>query len=480
MRSLDLVLLAEAAYLLLVIAVCVRVIYDTRSTAKTLAYLLFVVFVPVVGIVVYFAVGINYRKRSLYSRKLIGDAQLMAQLRDHLLDMSRATMADRPALAPVLGLVRLLLHDARSPLTGDNTARLLVNGEEKFPALFEAMEQARHHIHLEYYIWERGMLADRLLELLARKVREGVQVRVIYDDYGSRSIRRGYVRALRAAGVEAFPFNKVRLFANRINYRNHRKLVVIDGRTAFIGGINISDRYVNAGEGTYWRDTHLMLAGSSAWQLQYLFLCDWNFCSGQQIGMGPDLFPRAAPAAGDVGVQVAASGPDSPTPTILLSLIRAITAAREELLITTPYFIPGEAIIEALRVAALGGVRVRLLVPGRSDSWLVNAAAWSFYNEMLAAGVEIHLYQRGFIHSKTLVVDGLVSMVGTANMDQRSFELNFEVNAVLYSSEVAQELRTQFERDLAHAEQIDPQRWAVRPWYKQFPEQLARLAAPLL
>ncbi|MDX9751705.1 MAG: phospholipase D-like domain-containing protein, partial [Flavobacteriales bacterium] len=256
----------------------------------------------------------------------------------------------------------------------------------------------------------------------------------------------------------------------------------IDGHTAFIGGINISDRYVNRADGTgpWWRDTHLMIAGSGALQLQYIFLCDWNFCAGQQLGATAGFFPKDHAGEGDVGVQVAASGPDSPRPTIMLSLLRAITMAREEILLTTPYFIPGESISEALRVAALAGVRVRLLVPARSDSWLVNAAAWSFYDEMLAAGVEIHMYRRGFVHAKTMVVDGLVAVVGTANMDQRSFDLNFEVNAVLYSREVAGRLRTEFERDLGHAGRVDPARWAARPLYKQFPERLARLAAPLL
>ncbi|MDX9750302.1 MAG: PLDc N-terminal domain-containing protein, partial [Flavobacteriales bacterium] len=218
MPSIDLLLLAEVAYALVVLGVCVRIVHDTRSTAKTLAYLLLVVFVPVVGMVVYFSVGINYRKRRIYSRKLIGNEQLLRRMRERLEGMSRAVLDERPELAPARGLVQLLQHDGRSMLTGDNAARLLINGEEKFPALIEAMERARHHIHMEYYIWERGALADRLLEVLARKVKEGVQVRVIYDDYGSRSIRGRYVRALRAAGVEAHPFNRVRLLllANRL------------------------------------------------------------------------------------------------------------------------------------------------------------------------------------------------------------------------------------------------------------------------
>lgn len=485
MPSIDRILLLEVAYAIIVDGVCVRIIHDTRNTAKTLAYLLLVIFLPVAGIAVYFTVGINYRKRKLYDHKLIHDEHLLRRIEEHILVVSRTLVEQRAEVAPARGLVRLLLRDGRSGLTGDNTVRLLVNGEEKFPALLQALEAAQHHIHMEYYIIERGAIADRIREVLMRKARAGVQVRLIHDDYGSRSIRGKWLRELRASGAEAFPFNRVRVvpFANRLNYHNHRKLVVVDGRIAFVGGINISDRYINDGnsDGRYWRDTHLMIEGSAARRLQHLFLADWNFCAGQQVEPSPALFPPPDPAAHDgESVQVAASGPDSPAPMIMLSLVRAITMAREEVLIATPYFIPGEAILEALRVAALGGVRVRILVPQRSDSRLVDAAAHSYFNEMLEAGVEIHLYQRGFIHAKTMVVDGHVAIVGTANMDQRSFELNFEVNAVVYSAKLGAQLRAQFLSDLAHADPIDPARWKARPLFKQLPERLARLASPLL
>ena len=481
----DWVLWLEAAYLLLVGLVCLVVVRDTRNTAKTLAYLLLVIFVPVLGIVVYFSFGINYRKRRIYSRKLVGEEHQRAHVDAFLHHTTDAWAAAHPELARNARALRMRPGSDEPDLAIAEEVRVLINGEEKFPALLEALEGARHHIHLEYYICEPGRVADAVKEVLMRKARAGVQVRFIYDDFGSAAIRGRWLRELRASGAEAFPFNKVHLLllANRLNYRNHRKVVVVDGCTAFVGGLNLSDRYTNTGKPgeLFWRDTHALVRGMGALYLQHLFLADWNFCAKQNVPASPELFPvpQASQAAG-IGMQVAASGPDSELPTIQLTLVRAITMARQELLITTPYFIPGDSIIDALRVAALGGVRVKLLVPGISDSWLVNAAARSYYNEMLRAGVEVHLYTKGFIHAKSVVVDDAISIVGPANMDHRSFELNFEVNATFHGPETAAALREAFTEDLRHAERIDAKAWAARPFWKTYPEQVARLISPLL
>lgn len=295
------------------------------------------------------------------------------------------------------------------------------------------------------------------------------------------------VHRLEAAGIKAFPFHRIRFIslANRLNYRNHRKIIVVDGQTGFVGGINISDRYIN-NEGQlngYWRDTHLRIDGPGVHYLQYLFLCDWNFCANEQLQPEKMFFPYLYnPGSGNTGkiVQIAASGPDSDTPTILFSLLHAIHLASEEILITTPYFIPGESILDALIVAALGGVSVKLLVPGTSDSVIVNTAAFSYYDELLRAGVEIFLYRKGFVHAKTLVADRKLAVVGTANMDYRSFDLNFEVNAIVYDEEVSRELAAIFYEDVTHAEKLDAERWAARPVWRQMVEKTARLISPLL
>jgi cardiolipin synthase len=392
---------------------------------------------------------------------------------------------NRGVIGDAESLVRLLLNDSWSPLTVGNRVRLLINGEEKFPEVIDALRGARHHIHLEYYIYEDDHIGNQVKEILIAKAREGVKVRLIYDDFGSRSIRGKFVAELKAAGVEAHPFNVVRLLllANRLNYRNHRKIIIVDGQTGFVGGINISDRYDNTTDGErdyYWRDAHLRIDGEGIHYLQYLFFCDWNFCSGEKMEPDPCYFAGEPQGGANELVQIAASGPDSPTSTIMLSLLNAIHLAKKEILLTTPYFIPGESIINALRVAALGGVSVRILAPGVSDSRFVNAAAWSFYGDLLRSGVEIFLYQKGFIHAKTMVVDGYISVVGTANMDYRSFDLNFEVNAVVYGEAIGRQLHDTFNMDLMFAEEITYSNWEKRPLYKQLSERIARLLAPLL
>jgi cardiolipin synthase len=288
---------------------------------------------------------------------------------------------------------------------------------------------------------------------------------------------------MRKAGIEIYPFQKVHfyLLANRLNYRNHRKIIVIDGQIGFTGGINVSDKYINNGSHKlFWRDTHLRIDGPGVFYLQYLFLADWNFCSGKV--MAPEKFHFSVPADSkdDCFLQVAASGPDSVQPSILFSLLQAIYLARKEILITTPYFIPGDSILQALRIAALSGLSVKLLVPGVADSRLVNAASKSYYEDLLCAGVDIYMYQKGFVHAKTLVADGNLSIIGTANMDLRSFELNFEVNVMLYDRKFSEQLRAVFFKDLEDAEKIDRDAWCQRPAYKQLPERIARLFSHVL
>lgn len=478
------ILVVEVVYILAICAIAVRIVYDTQSTTKTLGYLLLVVFVPLAGAIIYFSVGVNYRKNKIYSRKLQVNSKQLEDVEELLRTRMKANV-ELLQPAAVRPLATLLLNDSSSPFTLGNRVKLLVNGEEKFPELFAMLEAAQRHIHLEYYIVEPGTITDRIKELLLRKVSEGVQVRFIYDDFGSRSIRGKWVKELTAAGVEAYPFSPVRLplLANRLNYRNHHKLAVVDGKSALIGGINLSDRYTNANavEGAlYWRDTHLRIDGEGVHHLQYAFLCNWNFCAGQHLQMDRFFFPDLRGGVGNTGVQMAISGPDSPTETVMLSLLKAIHLATERILITTPYFIPGDSILDALRVAALSGVEVKLLVPGNGDSWLVNHAARSFYGELLEAGAEIFLYRKGFMHAKTMVVDEGISVIGSANMDQRSFHLNFEMNALVYGPVMANELAAVFANDLLHADRIDPEQWRSRPAYRLLPERVARLLSPLM
>ncbi len=481
-------LLGEIAYIIILILVCIRIIYDTRSTSKSMSYLLLVIFLPVVGIILYFSFGVNYRNRKIYSKKLIKDAELDKQLRQDILRRSENVLDQaNEALADNKPLAKLLLQDDLSPLTRYNKTRILVNGEEKFPEVISALENARHHIHFEYYIYEPDEIGSQIAEILKRKAREGVIVRFIYDDFGSRRIRRKMIPELRAAGVLAMPFYKIRLIAlaNRINYRNHRKMIIIDGAHAFVGGINVCDSYVNSDarpEALYWRDMHLYFTGPAVRYLQYVFLGDWNFCASDSVELSREYFPEIEllKQKEDRFMQIVSSGPDSDSPGILYSILQGIVLADREILITTPYFIPGESLMDLLIITAKSGVNIHLLIPDKGDSWIVNSAARSYYQELLEAGVHVHRYHKGFVHSKTMVVDGEVVMIGTANMDIRSFDLNFEVNAIIYDEEEAGRMRDIFMEDLKFANEINPDSWRKRPRWVKLLERVARLISPLL
>ncbi len=478
----------EIVYILMLILVCLRIIYDTRTNAKTLAYLMLVLFLPLIGILFYFSFGTNYRKRKIYTKKLIQDETISQKLKADFFQYSKHNFEQAdPEIQSTRELALMLVKNGMSPFTVNNDVKLLINGENKFPSVLEALSIATEHIHIEYYSYEDDEIGSAIESILIQKVLQGVTVRIIYDDFGSRSVRKRLIPHLKKMGIKAFPFYKVTIMfaANRMNYRNHRKIIVIDGKIGFVGGINISDKYINKPSGEvkqYWRDTHLRIEGPGVLSLQHLFLGDWNFCAKDYIQFNETYFPKLSSyqAKGNKKVQIAASGPDSDTPTILFSILQAINLATTEILITTPYFIPGESILDALMIASLGGVSVKLLVPGISDSMIVNAAARSYYEDLLAAGVEIHLYKKGFVHAKTLVADKKISIVGTANMDQRSFDLNFEVNAVVYDQEIGIALSDVFYEDLKDAEQIDIDNWKKRSWYNQLTEKTARLLSPLL
>ncbi len=472
--------IALVIYLVVLFLVCLRILYETHSSTKTLAYLLFCIFFPVVGILFYLAFGVNYWKTKLYAKKLAADEKLLQEMHDNLPEQEKRSAFpddDNGELAT------MIVSSLRSPVTFDNRIKLLINGEEKFPEVMDAIRKAEHHIHLEYYIYEQDQIGKELIELLIAKANEGVEVRFIYDDFGSPAIKKKIEKKMTEAGISVHPFSKVHfyLLANRINYRNHRKIIVIDGQTGFVGGINVSDKYINSDpKELYWRDTHIRIDGSGVFYLQYLFMADWNFCCDQKLKPAEKYFVKQEVDAGKTVMQIAGSGPDSAQPAILYSILQAIYLAKEEILITTPYFIPGDSIIDALKIAALSGISVKLLVPGKCDSMLVNAASSANYDELLQAGVEIYIYQRGFVHAKTIVTDRKLSVVGTSNMDHRSFQLNFEVNAIIYEVAFSEKLRQVFFKDLEFAEKLDKKMWNERSFIKQLPEKLARLLSPAL
>lgn len=485
----DWLIYVEIIYLIILILISLRIIYDSHSTSKALAYLLLIFFVPLFGVLFYFSFGINYRKRKMFSKKLKADDVYGDGLNQRLQMIHQEfKRTDNLLMQQNHTLIRMLAneHMGESPLLVENEAEILKNGENFFPKLLEDLKNAKHHIHLEYYIYENDEIGNEIAEVLVQKAREGVEVRFIYDDFGSRTIRKTIVRKLKAAGVEAYPFNKIIwiALANRMNYRNHRKIVVIDGTIGYTGGINISDRYDNrkkSDTGLFWRDTHLRMEGTGVYGLQHIFLCDWNFCSKQNLAISQEYFPiiTSSPTK-KIPVQIISSGPDSDLPSILYSVLQAIHHSKSEILITTPYYIPDESLQQAIIMAAMSGKTVKMLIPGKSDSKMVKWASESYFEELLKVGVEIYRYQKGFVHAKTFVTDSGVSSIGTCNLDHRSFDLNFEVNAVIYDKDFANEMKAMFYEDCEQATRLDYKRWNKRPKWRRLKNSFLRLLSPLL
>ncbi|MDR2236895.1 MAG: cardiolipin synthase [Chryseobacterium sp.] len=472
----------EILYVLGTVFLAARIIMDTRTTSKTLAYLMLIIFLPVLGILIYFVFGVNYRKNRFYTFKIERNEQVyrkVARYIQHTHNQALENHGDQ--VSDFITTVNFLFHASRSPLSQGNYTEVLVNGEGKFAKVFEVLEKARHHIHLEYYIYDNDGIGNRLADLLIKKAGEGIRVRFLYDDMGSGKIGKMLLKRLKEGGVEVSPVNKItfRLLANRVNYRDHRKIIIVDGAEVFTGGINVSDKYINPNSTQYWRDIHLYIKGEAAFYFQFLFLSSWTFATEKFPEISPDYFNGKNSSGGSSLVQTAASGPDT-KPSIMLSTHSAILAAKKRIYMVTPYFIPVETVLNAIKQAALSGLDVRLMVPKSGDSVVVNAAAYSYYEELLENNVRIFFYKKGFIHAKTMLIDDHFSSIGTANMDARSQELNFEVNALVFDEKINEKLHSIFLEDMNDCEEILLETWQKRPRYKVFFEHLARLLSPLI
>jgi cardiolipin synthase len=472
----------NVVYLLTVIFIATLIVLENRSPIKTISWILVLILLPFAGIIIYLFFGQEYRKKKMFSRKGLKDLEKLRKLTQSQLDqLPRTNDFPSQAIYDKRRLMKLMLANSNALLSDNNEVKILKNGEQVFPAMFQAMEEARHHIHLEFYIVDDDIIGNQLRELLIRKATAGVEVRFIYDDVGSWRLSKKYIRSLHEAGVKIDCFIKVRfpLLTSKVNYRNHRKIVVIDGTTAFVGGLNIADRYL---QGTRvlgpWRDTHLMLKGGAATGLQIIFMADWYFVS-KEILQGDKYFHPLEYGKGKI-VQIVASGPDSDWESLSQAYFAAIASASDKVYIATPYLIPNTEIGSAMKAAALGGIDIRILLPGKSDAIIPKWGTHSYIAELLEAGVKIYFYQPGFMHSKLMVVDGVFSSVGSANFDFRSLETNFEVNAMIYNEETAAELEKHFLNDLNQSREIIPDEWEQRPRFSKAKESFARLLSPLL
>lgn len=469
-------------YTLSIFSMVVIVILENRSPLKTISWILVLISLPVFGLIGYLVFGQSFRKRKMFSLKELGDMkwlQVMSQDQKLRLEKSRFLKDER--IHEKKNVMTLLLNNSKALLTGYNRVKILNDGKETFPSIFKALRKAKDHIHLEYYIIEDGDLASELLEILIQKAKEGVEVRVIYDDVGSWKLSKGYVEALEQAGVKIHAFLPVRfpILTSRVNYRNHRKIIVIDGKTAFVGGLNFADRYLHGISGIgSWRDTHLKIVGEAATSLQIVFLIDWYFV--RQEVLLDDKYLLYKKVKQNCLLQITASGADSDWESIMQAYFSAITSAKRNVYISSPYFMPNTSILMALKTVAMSGVDVRVLIPEKSDSIMTFWGTLSYLEELLEAGVRIYFYKGGFNHSKIMMVDGIMATVGTANMDVRSFEQNFEVNAIVYDEKITLELRERFLKDLEQSEEVLLTSWVARSKSQKLKESMARLFTPLL
>ena len=452
---------------------------EKRPPVSTLAWIGLVVAVPFAGALLYYFIGHRsvHRTRFKRVRARLGLRAARARLRETAGRPDRGAQDTR-----ALQLMKLATEVSDAPPSDARSVRLLLGGDETFAAIEEAIRSAKHHVHLEYYIFEPDQAGTRIRDLLIERAKAGVEVRLLCDGVGSHHLHRRFLAPLRAAGARFAWFGPVtlaRLRPRLVNFRTHRKIVVVDGVTGFTGGVNITDdESVNVSGTRAYRDTHLVLEGAAVRWLQLVFLEDWSYATGQAPTDAP-YFPDV-PNDGAFPVQILASGPDEPWQAIQKLYFAAIASAQTRVLIATPYFVPDEAMLMALVTAALRGVDVRILVPRRSDSRTVSAAARSFFADLLPAGVRVFEYTAGMMHAKTLVVDDAFASVGTANMDSRSFRLNYEVIAVRYDAASADTLAEAFERDLEKSREVEAGALANERLLAKLFQAGARLLAPLL
>ncbi len=368
-------------YLVLLVFTVVRIILDTHSSSKALAYILLVILLPLAGILFYFSFGVNYRHLKMTEKGIEAMHELTASIKKYIPDRTNNLIQSSAAQLGQYTELAAFIHKIGIESLCENQYQLLVNGEEKFPEVLRVMETAVHFIHLEYYDWENDTRGNQIKEVLLRKARQGVKVRAMFDAYASRKIRHNIVKTLQAGGVDIYPVIPIRItfMANRFNHRDHWKVIIVDGHTGFLGGINISDRYDNSIDtGLYWRDTHVKITGPGVLNMQRHFIIHWNACQEERLVFNDLLFPYekavSLPGPKEMG-QVVAGGPIFPMSNIMLSYFRIFTLAKDKLYITNPYFIPNDSILDSLKGAAISGVDVRLLMPEKSDSFIVGAAS---------------------------------------------------------------------------------------------------------
>lgn len=477
------ILISTIFFLNFLLAVAV-VFLERKDPGSTWAWLLVLFFVPLVGFVLYLILGQNLKRKKLFvweDLKKIGLDDLINNQIKGIEEKKYEMVTDE--MKSHQDLIYLFLANNNALLTQDNDIQIFIDGKDKFKALFRDIDNAKSHIHLQYYIFRDDELGKKLINLLVKKAKQGVEVRVLYDEMGSRRIKKRTFNRLKQAGgeVEVFFPSKIPLVNLRMNFRNHRKLVIIDGKTAYVGGFNVGDEYLGLDKKFgYWRDTHLRIQGNAVIATQIRFILDWNQASSRNdIYYDKKYFPDHT-HHGHIPVQIVTSGPDSEWEHIKYGYIKMISTAKKSIYIQTPYFIPDASILDALRIAILSGVDVKIMIPNKPDHMFVYWATMSYIGELLKAGANVYIYENGFIHAKMIVVDENAASVGTANIDVRSFMLNFEVNAFIYDTPTAKKLVEIFNNDITKSRRLTYYQYLQRPLKIRFKESISRLLSPIL
>jgi len=469
-----------AIYSAMIISCIVVVLSENRNPIRSIAWIIALIFLPGVGLIFYAFFGRGLKGMHMISRhnkrKLLNEKHP-----EHInLDDLGINNAEKQ-------LVKLCYGLTRYPITVNNTFRIFTDGASKFECLKRDILLARESILIQYYIFQDDNLGHEIADLLIQKAREGVEVKVLYDDIGSFSTKRAFFNHMRDAGIETHPFFRVtfRHLANRINWRNHRKITIIDGRIGYIGGMNIADRYLNVddkststGKGKrVWRDTHIRVEGDIIESMLYSFTIDWNF-----LKKHPSAMPPTAPhmISNDCGIQLCTSGPVNRWNNLTLCYLQAISNARHSIYIQTPYFLPTDSLLQALQVAALAKVDVRIMLPAKSDSKMLNYASYSYVTQCLKSGIKVYLYEQGMLHAKMMTIDHNFTTIGSTNFDFRSFENNFEGNLLIYDADFNARMRDIFFNDIRHCHKLTYSKWSRRPIAQRTLESVVRLFAPIL
>lgn len=475
--------------------VAMTILLENRDPSKTVAWLLIFILLPGIGLITYAIFGRNLRKIKIFKTQKLANSIKEEKLFKNLEEINKIIRLEQDTITiskflknneednARLKIISLLLNTGMFPFTTNNKIDVFVDGNEKFNSLIRDIENAKDHIHLEYFIIKDSEIGRKIKELLIKKSKENVKIRILYDDVGCWRFwfHRKFFNEMKSYGIEIVPFlpTKFPIIGGKLNYRNHRKIVVIDGQIGYTGGINIGDEYMGRNKKFgYWRDTHIRIEGTSVYMLQMTFLIDWYY-NTKEVLLDKKYFPKLG-NFGNSMMQVVASGPDSDWEAIHYAYFLAICQAKRSIYIETPYFIPDESIIRALKSAALSGVDVRIIFPKIADHKIVNTASYSYFDDILKSGGKVYLYNKGFIHSKVIIIDNIIASTGSANMDLRSFMLNFEINAFIYDENVIELMKENFFEDMKNSDEIDKDEFKNRSIVEKSKESIARLFSPIL